>query len=94
MVKFKLGGTFMLLVTEGKYKINQLGYNKKTSEYVYFHKGKEIWREKGDDSLLNYFNSLRESYSCINEEEIAKFPIYKKYEESCDEFERKERKLW
>lgn len=74
----------MLLVTEGRGKVNQLGFDKKTSEYVYFHKGKEIWREKGDDSLLNYFNSLRERHLCINEEEISKYPVWKKYCESCD----------
>jgi len=45
----------MLLVTQGKGKINQLGFDKKTSEYVYFHKGREIWREKGDNGLLVNF---------------------------------------
>lgn len=80
----------MLLVTEGRGKVNQLGFNKKTSEYVYFHKGKEIWREKGDDGLLNYFNSIRSSYSCIDEEQVRKYPIWNKYEESCNEFERNE----
>lgn len=78
----------MLLVTQGRGRINQLGYNKKTSEYVYFHCGKEVWREKGDDSLLNYFNSLRASNSCIDEKEVAKYPVWKKYEESCDYYER------
>jgi len=36
----------MLLVTQGRGRINQLGYDKKTHEYVYIHKGEEIWREK------------------------------------------------
>ena len=46
----------MYLVTEGKRKENQLGYVPKTHEYVYLHHGKEVWREKGDKELLDYFN--------------------------------------
>ena len=40
------GAQIMYLVTEGKRKENQLGYAPKTQEYVCFHHGKEIWREK------------------------------------------------
>jgi hypothetical protein len=77
----------MLLVTQGKGRINQLGFDRKTSEYVYFHKGREIWREKGDNGLLDYFNNLRASNSCISEEEVAKFPIWNRYVKSCDELD-------
>lgn len=76
----------MVLVTEGKWKINQLGFETKTSEYVYFHRGQEIWREKGDKGLLNYFNYLRATYSCVDEEKIKRFPIWIKYEESCNKY--------
>lgn len=82
------GDIEMLLVTQGKGRINQLGFDKKTSEYVYFHNGKEIWREKGDNSLLNYFNSLRESYSCIDEEIVSQYPVWIRYCKSCDEYSR------
>lgn len=81
----------MYLVTEGKRKENQLAYASKTQEYVYFHHGKEIWREKGDRGLLDYFNEIRANYSCSSDEELAKFPIWKKYSDSCFEFEKKER---
>lgn len=77
----------MLLVTQGKNRVNLLAYNVKTSEYIYYHENKEIWREHGDKGLLDYFNNLRFTHSCINEEEVAKFPIWKKYCDSCDEFE-------
>ena len=77
----------MLLVTEGKGKINQLGFNKKTSEYVYFHKGKEIWREKGDNGLLDYFNNLRATYSCIDEKIVSQYPIWNRYIKSCEEYD-------
>lgn len=81
----------MLLVTEGKRKVNQLGYNKKTQEYVYFHKGVEVWREKGDESLLNYFNEVRADIRMFKDEDIKDNLIWKKYSDSCFEFERKER---
>ncbi|MCQ2589546.1 MAG: hypothetical protein MJ179_03895 [Treponema sp.] len=77
----------MLLVTEGRGRINQLGFDKKTSEYVFIHRGKEIWREKGDNSLLDYFNNLRATYSCIDEEAVNKFPIWNKYVKDCDKYE-------
>ena len=78
----------MLLVAQGKGKINQLGYNKKTKEYVYFHKGQEIWREKGDDKLLNYCNSVRVNNTYADEKELEKYPVWNKYSESCQEFEK------
>ena len=80
----------MWLVTQGKGRINQLGYDKKTGEYVYIHKGVEIWREKGDRDLLDYFNNLRAENKLCDEEKIRQFPIYVRYENSCDEFYRKE----
>lgn len=83
----------MYLVTQGRGRINQLGYAPKTGEYVYLHKGKEIWREKGDKSLLDYFNGLRVGL-CFDEECIAEmptFPIWEKYNESCFAFEKAER---
>ena len=78
----------MLLVTQGKGRINQLGYNKRTHEYVYFHKGVEIWREKGNEELLDYFNEIRASFSSIDGEIVSKYLIWKKYEESCESYER------
>lgn len=85
----------MYLVTQSKRgKINQLGYDKKTGEYVYFHRGVEQWREKGDTTLLDYFNYLRATGEFIDDEamlEIPTYHIYKKYSDSCFEFERKER---
>lgn len=76
----------MLLVTEGKLKINQLGYNQKTSEYVFFHKGKEIWRMKGNRELLNYFSHIRATYQSIDEETIKDNEVWIRYCNSCDEF--------
>jgi hypothetical protein len=80
----------MLLVTQGRGRVNQLGYNKKTGEYVYLHKGQEIWREKGDTGLLDYFNEVRANYGCTDDSVLAQYPIYTKYSNSCQEFERKE----
>ena len=83
----------MYLVTEGKRKENQLGYAPKSQEYVYFHRGKEIWREKGDDSLLNYFNEVRAGFM-FSESDIAKLPtfhIWNKYIRFCDSYDIVER---
>lgn len=77
----------MYLVTEGSTRENQLGYAPKTKEYVYLHHGKEVWREKGDKSLLDYFTDLRCSHKSLNEEDIAKLPtaaIWNKYCKSCN----------
>ena len=83
----------MYLVTEGKRKENQLGYAARTQEYVYFHKGVEIWREKGDDSLLNYFNGVRAGidFSDTDIMEMPTYDIWNKYLESCFKFEKEER---
>ena len=81
----------MYLVTEGKRRENQLGYAPKTQEYVYFHLGKEIWREKGDSGLFDYFNEVRANYGCSDDEELEKYPIWKKYSDSCFKFEKDER---
>ncbi len=78
----------MYLVTKGKRKENQLGYAPKTQEYVYFHYGKEIWREKGDTSLLDYFNEVRANIRMFNDEDIKDNPIWKKYGDSCLEFDK------
>ena len=90
--------TLMYLVTQGRGRVNQLGYDSKKKEYVYLHKGQEIWREKGDESLLNYFNYIRSNYACFEEEEIEKLSthsIWEKYDESCHQFELEEyRQLW
>ena len=84
----------MYLVTQSKYgRVNQLGYSPKTGEYVYFHRGVEQWREKGDESLLNYFNYLRSSYEVMDEEammEMSTFPIWERYCKSCSELDRKD----
>jgi len=91
--KRKKGLKEMLLVTQSKRRINQLGYNKKTREYVYLHNGVEIWREKGDESLLKYFGKVRAGMRFIEDEDIAKLTtasIWKKYSDSCQEFAKKE----
>lgn len=78
----------MYLVTESKTRENQLGYAPKTKEYVHLHHGKEVWREKGDKTLLDYFTDLRYEHKCLDEEEIAKLPtaaIWKKYCAACKE---------
>lgn len=83
----------MYLVTQGKRRENQLGYDPKTGEYVCFHHGIEVWREKGDRTLLNYFNYLRSTGSFCDGEammEIPTYHIYEKYSETCLEFENKE----
>ena len=79
----------MYLVTEGKRKENQLGYAPRTKEYVYFHNGKEIWREKGDSSLFDYFNEVRGG-RLFRDEEIKDNPIWQKYDESCFAFQKQE----
>ena len=83
----------MYLVTEGKRKENQLGYAPKTKEYVYFHRGVEIWRMKGDESLLNYFNEVRADIHLFEDKDIEKlptYPIWKRYGDDCHEFNLKE----
>ena len=80
----------MYLVTEGKRKENQVGYASKTQEYVYYHHGKEIWREKGDTSLLDYFNEVRADIRMFEDEDIKDNPIWKKYSDSCFEYEKSE----
>ena len=83
----------MYLVTQSKYgRVNQLGYAPKTKEYVYFHKGREIWREKGDNSLLNYFNAVRAgmNFDDVDIMEMPTYDIWNRYLESCMEFEKKE----
>ena len=86
----------MYLVTQGKYRENQLGYNAKTHEYVYFHKGKEIWREKGDESLLKYFNEVRAEIHLFEEDDLKRlttYPIWQKYSDCCHDFNLKDLKL-
>ena len=83
----------MYLVTEGKRKENQLGYAPKTQEYVYFHRGVEIWRMKGDRSLVEYFNEVRGGVHYFEEkdlESLPTYPIWKKYSDDCHEFNLKE----
>ena len=79
----------MYLVTQGRGRVNQLGYLSRTHEYVYIHKGKEIWREKGDDSLFNYFNAVRGGMSFDEEaiNEMPTLPIWERYAKSCHDFE-------
>ena len=84
------GAQIMYLVTEGKRKENQLGYAPKTQEYVYFHNGKEIWREKGDKELLDYFNEVRVGIRTFDDKEIENNYVWKKYCEDCQSYEREE----
>lgn len=80
------------LVTEGKRRENQLGYDPESKEYVYFHYGKEIWREKGDSSLLDYFNNIRAIGGCSDDEVLNCNPIYVKYSNDCHKFNMQELK--
>lgn len=76
----------MYLVTKSKPAYgNILAYDNKTKEYVYIHKGKEKWREKGDTECLDFFTEHRdELYKYNYSELLERFPIYKKYDLSCD----------
>lgn len=72
------------LVTQSKYGENQLGYNPKTSEYIYYHCGKIQWKMNGDNSLLEYFVN----HSPISEEEIAEqakstLNVWERYSKDC-----------
>ncbi len=78
----------MYLVTQGKYRENQLGYDKKTGEYVYFHKGVEIWREKGDTTLLDYFNEVRAGIRFCEDHELKENKVWVRYSKSCQDFAR------
>lgn len=78
----------LYLVCKSKsYYGNVLGYNLKTSEYVYLHFGKEIWREKGDRALFDYMNDCRVNGTCLDDQDILTdtYPIYKKYCQSTEE---------
>ena len=72
----------MYLVTEGKYKVNQLGYAARTKEYVYYHKGKEMWRMVGDRALFDYFNEVR-AYNNFDENKIKDNPVWQRYSNDC-----------
>ena len=75
----------MYLVTQGKRKENQLGYDTKTGEYVMLHKGKEIWREKGNTTLLDYFNYLRATGETIDGESMEEMPTFHIFERYCND---------
>ena len=72
----------LYLVAQGGYGINTLGYNLKTSEYVYLKNGKEMWREKGDIALFNYCNEKMNQHTSFEEKILNQYPIWKKYCES------------
>ena len=78
----------LALVTKSKpiYK-NALGYDTKTKEYVYLHARKEVWRRKSiDGQLFNYFNNKRTNNEFVSEDELsqlAEYPIYQQYSDSC-----------
>lgn len=76
----------MHLVTRSSYANNALMYDAKSGEYIYFHEGKEIWREQGDSALYDYFTNLRRTRKLIDEKVVDSFPIYKKYSDSCQKF--------
>ena len=79
----------MYLVTQGRGRVNQLGYLARTHEYVYIHKGKEIWREVGDSSLFDYFNEVRGG-RLFEDKEVKDNPIYQRYSNDCFQFEKQE----
>lgn len=71
----------MYLVVKSKWDDNLLAFEEETSEYVYFHENKEIWREKGDKTLLDLF-----CCDLLDEEKINSNKIYQKYAKSCESF--------
>lgn len=73
----------MYLVTEGKYKTNQLGYDSKTHEYVYLRNGREQWRMTGDTDLLHYFNEVRANTRICQYYELMKYPVFARYTNDC-----------
>ena len=76
----------LYLVCKSKdYYGNVLGYNLKTSEYVYLHFGEEIRREKGDRALFDYMNECRANREPADIDECEKYPIYNKYSQSTEE---------
>lgn len=79
----------MYLVTEGKYRINQLGYSIKNKEYVYYHKGKEIWRMIGDRDLFDYFNKVRAGYN-FDESLIENNPVWIRYSQDCNKLAKED----
>lgn len=79
-----------LVVKSKSYYGNVLAYNEKTSEYVYLHFGKEIWREKADRGLFDYMNNVRAMDICSDVHECEKFDIYNKYSKSCQGLAHKE----
>ena len=68
---------------------NLLAFNIKTSEYVYFHFGEEVWREKADRKLFDVANEMRINNN-LDLDELGKFEIYKKYSKSTEEISKKE----
>ena len=89
----------MLLVTKSKYgRTNQLGYDKRNGEYVYFHNGVEQWRIKGDSSLFNYFDLVRNGYKPLDDDKMkdelkTTFAIWEKYFNDCTIWEQREHKI-
>ena len=69
-----------LVVKSKDYYGNVLGYNLKTSEYVYFYFGREVWRVKASRDLFDYCNST----DTLDYDKCKEFEVYRKYEESCD----------
>ena len=79
----------MYLVTQDKRKKNVLAYDSKTSEYVYIHLGREVWREKGNESLLACFNYFRLTGECDDGEamiEMPTFHILERFYQSCIDY--------
>ena len=40
--------------------------------------------------MLDIFNEARANYEFVDIDKVRQFPIYRKYEDDCDAFERKE----
>ena len=75
----------MVIVTKSKWCQNSLCYDKKTKEYVYTHRNKEIWRTPSvNGDLLAYFIKCKSNDRCIDDHEINELvesKIFKKYTE-------------
>jgi len=81
----------LLIAKSKKYK-NQLIYDNKAKTYNYYHNGKLIWSESGDESLNNIAQKLFECNHMdtqLSDLEME-HPIFKKYYESCEKMLNKE----
>jgi len=54
--------------------------------YIYTHDGEIVWYEDSFLDLLNKFKEMKKEFGFVDIAELLKFPIYKKYSDSCQKF--------